>query len=189
MTKARDLANGGFGLILIKPSSVVGSTDNGKGTVTFSGSSAVSLNNVFSSTYDHYVIMTSTTGSTSTQSLNIRMRAAGSDNSSSNYYGKQYGGNSDQAGITANEVNAYTHMPIGAATTGHQNTAEISVRNPFSNSIKTTMYAGVPFSDGTNGRVYTYGVSLSVTTSYDGFTIYPASGTITGTISVYGYNK
>ncbi len=27
MTKARDLANGGFGLVLVKPSSVVGGTD------------------------------------------------------------------------------------------------------------------------------------------------------------------
>ncbi len=31
MTKARDLANGGFGLVLVKPSSVVNGTDNGKG--------------------------------------------------------------------------------------------------------------------------------------------------------------
>ena len=189
MTKARDLASGGFGLVLIKPSTVVNGTDNGKGTVTFSGSSSVSLNGVFSSTYDHYVIMTSTSGSTTTQALKIRMRAAGSDNSSANYYGKQYGGNSDQANITTNDINGATSMDMGAATTGNQNTAEISVRNPFSNSIRTTIYAGVPFSDGTNGRVYTYGVALSVTTSYDGFTIFPASGTITGTISVYGYNK
>ncbi len=35
MTKARDLANGGFGLVLMKPSSVVNGTDNGKGTVSF----------------------------------------------------------------------------------------------------------------------------------------------------------
>jgi hypothetical protein len=43
MTKARDLANGGFGLVLIKPSSVVNGTDNGKGTVSFSGVTSVSL--------------------------------------------------------------------------------------------------------------------------------------------------
>jgi len=47
MTKARDLANGGFGLVLIKPSSVVNGTDNGKGTVSFSGVTSVSLNDVF----------------------------------------------------------------------------------------------------------------------------------------------
>jgi hypothetical protein len=33
MTKARDNANGGFGLVLVKPSTVVNGTDNGKGTV------------------------------------------------------------------------------------------------------------------------------------------------------------
>jgi len=57
MTKARDLANGGFGLVLVKPSSVVNGTDNGKGTVSFSAVGSVSLNNVFSSTYDNYRIM------------------------------------------------------------------------------------------------------------------------------------
>jgi hypothetical protein len=44
MTKARDNANGGFGLVLVKPSSVVNGTDNGKGTVSFSAASTVSLN-------------------------------------------------------------------------------------------------------------------------------------------------
>ncbi len=54
MTKARDLANGGFGLVLIKPSSVVNGTDNGKGTVSFSGVTSVSLNDVFNATYTNY---------------------------------------------------------------------------------------------------------------------------------------
>jgi hypothetical protein len=57
MTKARDNANGGFGLVLMKPSSVVNGTDNGKGTVSFSAASSVSLNDVFSSTYDNYRIL------------------------------------------------------------------------------------------------------------------------------------
>jgi hypothetical protein len=49
MTKARDNANGGFGLVLVKPSTVVNGTDNGKGTVSFSGASTVSLNGCFNS--------------------------------------------------------------------------------------------------------------------------------------------
>ena len=57
MTKARDLANGGFGLVLIKPSTVVNGTDNGKGTVSFTTASSVSLNDVFNSTYTNYKII------------------------------------------------------------------------------------------------------------------------------------
>jgi hypothetical protein len=34
-----------------------------------------------------------------------------------------------------------------------------------------------------------YGLGLNVTTSYTGFTIFPSSGTITGSISVFGYAK
>ncbi len=63
MTKARDLANGGFGLVLVKPFSVVGGTDNGKGTVSFSGATTVSLNDVFSSTYMNYKIIINAIGS------------------------------------------------------------------------------------------------------------------------------
>ncbi len=63
MTKARDLANGGFGLVLVKPSSVVNGTDNGKGTVSFSAQSTVSLNDVFSSTYMNYKIIINAIGS------------------------------------------------------------------------------------------------------------------------------
>jgi hypothetical protein len=64
LTKARDLANGGFGLVLMKPSSVVNGTDNGKGTVSFSAAASVSLNDVFSSAYDNYKIVLNTVGST-----------------------------------------------------------------------------------------------------------------------------
>ena len=89
MTKARDLANGGFGLVLIKPSSVVNGTDNGKGTVSFSGASSVSLNGVFSSTYKNYRIsfdnITMPTGAGATDLL-LRLRAGGS-NTTTNYTG------------------------------------------------------------------------------------------------------
>jgi len=74
MTKARDLANGGFGLVLVKPSSVVGGTDNGKGTVSFSAASSVSLNDVFSATYKNYKIIFTGTGANDDLKLRLRVQ-------------------------------------------------------------------------------------------------------------------
>jgi hypothetical protein len=203
MGRARDLANilsssgsvaldSEMGLSLITPTSIAVTSGSGSisatGAVSFTSASAVSLNGCFSLNYDNYLITLSDTGSTTTQSLNLRVRANGIDNTSTNYYGKQYGGNSDQANITTNDI-VGTSLPIGIAKSGEANSCDISIRNPFSSSLRTHIYAGCSFSDGTNGRVYTYGCSLSVTTSYDGITIFPASGTITGSIRVYGYRN
>jgi hypothetical protein len=84
LTKARDNANGGFGLVLMKPSTVVNGTDNGKGTVSFSAATSVSLNDVFSSTYDHYRVVLDAVGLD--VDFRFRLRASGSDNTTSNYW-------------------------------------------------------------------------------------------------------
>jgi len=103
MTKARDLANGGFGLVLIKPSSVVNGTDNGNGVITLGGVTSVSLNNVFSSNYDNYKIMFASASASG--SLSFTLRAGGSNNSTSNYHNAVYSYRSGNAAgaSTANE--------------------------------------------------------------------------------------
>jgi hypothetical protein len=77
------------GLKLLVPTSVaVGSGSASIGTagqVTFTGASSVSINGVFSSTYDSYRIMFHVTSASANNYPILRLRASGTDNSSSNY--------------------------------------------------------------------------------------------------------
>ena len=67
-------------------------------TTTFTTQSTVSINDVFSATYDSYFIIISTDGSTTAQTLGLRMRVSGLDNSSNNYSDGNWGNNSEVAG-------------------------------------------------------------------------------------------
>jgi hypothetical protein len=185
MTKARDLANGGFGLILVKPSTVVGGTDNGKGTVSFSAASSVSLNDVFSSTYTNYKVLISIDSSSADVEMYYRMRLSGTDASGANYFGSGY-----QSVYTGSVGQDFSDNGTTAGTLGEVSTQgsfmDITFVNPnqalrtqfFSNCHACTAVKEI-FAGGMHG----------VTTAYNSLTFYPVSGTITGSVSVYGINK
>ena len=188
MTKARDLASGGFGLVLIKPSSVVGGTDNGKGTVNFSGQTAVSLNGVFNSTYTNYKIIFHATGASANASITYRIRANGSDASGSNYY---------RAG-TFNYNNSGTVSPLNASGTSFNlvdilaaapNRTFLTIEVSQPNNATETMHTFFSAAQNSTSSYAFQGMGLhDLTIAYDGFTILFSSSS-SGTISVYGYNK
>lgn len=191
MTKARDLANGGFGLVLVKPSTVVNGTDNGKGTVSFSGVSSVSLNDVFSATYDKYKLLLDVQCS-ATPEIRFRLRSSGSDNSTSNYYFTGF--YSFSSDTTIGNDNLYRGDPaanwaIGVGGT-NQTAINVDLVSPFLSSTYTGFVAQSGAMDGTN-EAYSLNTNggFSGTNSFTGFTIFPNSGTMTGSVSVYGYNK
>lgn len=185
MTKARDLANGGFGLVLIKPSSVVNGTDNGKGTVSFSAQSTVSLNNVFNSTYDSYrVVFNNIIHSSGNVLLRLRWRKAGSDNSSSIYYSSIHDITwTGVAGAGSSQAASTSAAPYNLASTF--GSLVIDVNNP----LVRPMFTGLGTAAGPLDRGSLTNGFINGSDTFDGFTFFPASGTITGTVSVYGYNK
>ncbi len=180
MTKARDLANGGFGLVLMKPSTVVNGTDNGKGTISFTTASSVSLNGVFTSTYKNYRLIFNLKANAASL-IRCRFRASGSDNSTSNYYftSQQINGAS---WTDLGNANADTTAVIFYNDTNESNTS-MDVYTP--QTVNRTSYA----SSGHYGRLGTYAAGVFDTTAqFDGITFFP-TGTITGTVSVYGYKN
>ena len=182
------------GLTLLTPGSITntgGTASIGaNGTVTFSGVSSQSINNVFSTTYDSYFLTWTIDGSTTAQSLTMRVRVSGSDNSSADYNSAAWGGNSEVASpiIFGNTVGG-TSFPIGAVKSGSEvNSGQMFIHNPFISTIRTTINAGYSFAD-TYYRNYQMASMMSVTTSYTGVTFITASGNISGTVRIYGINK
>ena len=192
MTKARDLANGGFGLVLVKPSSVVGGTDNGKGTVTFSASNTITLNNVFSSTYRNYKIVVQISSPSADDTLRLRWRKSGS-NSTTEYYGMF---SRTSAAATTGALNTNGESSVQLLTLDASNPDAVygfsyDALNPFVSSY--TSLVGTALGIELNSSQY-YGYAGAshhrVTDTYDGLTIFTgSSANITGTISVYGYNN
>ena len=120
----------------------------------------------------------------------LRLRSGTTDNSSTNY---------NAAFIERASTNATVSGYAGSSSTGFQlgytvNNGNFNVLDLFS-PFETDYTGYFNLSTSKNATVsspnyveYKAG-TMSVTTSYDGLSIVAGSGTLTGTLSIYGYTK
>lgn len=150
----------------------------------YTGASTVSVDNVFSATYSNYKIIGSLKGST-TATINMRLRASGTDLTSSSYIaGKLYvGAGASLAFGSENNIAGDTMTLTRAGTADTDAGFVMDLLSPFETGRKQAL------SIGSGQWVYWLAYHIQSASSYDGFTIYPASGTITGTVRIYGYKN
>lgn len=191
MTRSRQTADWGSraGLAKIVPSSVAVGSGTGSasttGLVTVSGASSVSLNNVFTSTYNNYLVLFGLTASTAID-LYARMRVSGTDNSSANYGRQQIFGDTS---LGASSTGSATYWNIGQLydSDGKRTILDLMVKDPASSSIYTTGKSDSISNASSTPYALRNLFGMTVTTAYDGISFITSSGTITGTIAVYGY--
>jgi len=84
------------GLVVMTPTSIAStgtgnsSSINADGSVDFASCATLSLNGVFTSSYDNYMVVMRSVASNNAETGNIRLRASGSDNSTASSYTRQY---------------------------------------------------------------------------------------------------
>lgn len=174
------------GMVLIEPTSIAytgtSASIGTNGSVEFTAVSSLSLNGVFSADYDNYMIVSRLQKSAGSI-LFGRFRASGVDESSaSNYYTDQY--------LYANGTT------VGAARTSRNYFYCAYIDSVLRGGLVANLY-GPYLSQPTAGRTVAADPYLnaetidaaythSLSNSYDGLTLLPASGTFTGLVSVYG---
>lgn len=155
-------------------------------TTSFSAVSSVSLaNDTFTTTYDAYRIIFTSMEASANSTLQLRLRAAGSDDTT-NVYDFMYMGYATNV-TTRNTANdnqtSWTTLPIRASEFGG---FVFDIYNP-----KLAKYTGYTCNwNGGDASYWAFGSGggvFTATTSFDSATFYPASGNITGKYSVYGY--
>jgi hypothetical protein len=155
-------------------------------TNSFSAVSSYSLpNSTFTSTYENYrIVATIVASNTSVTNLTYRLRASGTDATGSNYdYGTLYITNSagptrawnaaQTSGIFGYIGNASGQIIIDVTK---PQLAEATMLATQGNEQSNTEFVG-----------YSAWSRMSLATAYDAMSFIPASGTITGKVSVYGY--
>lgn len=173
----------GFKMI---PTSAVNGTVSSDGDVTFTAQTTVSLNGCFTADFDTYRVYLYLSGSTAGSFAKLRFRAAGTDSAGNNYY--RYGYTSAYAGAlagyNAGPENAFNVVGQWGGSLASRCFMEID--NPIA-AVRTGWFANV--NDVGAGAAYNLNGVIDLTTSYDGFTVFPNAGTMTGTIRVYGYRN
>lgn len=179
----------GIALNGIVPISVNGTgvTVSPNGKVTFVNATTVSLNGVFSGTYDNYRITWNSFNRSASGSIQFRLRAAGTDATTNYDYVK---------GVDSGTARAVSSSSSSTAVPLDQGVAA----GQFSDGVMDLFGPAVSgFTTGTaNSSVLSasvlYGTQVYIANenvaSYDGFTMYGLTGgeTWSGTIRVYGYN-
>jgi hypothetical protein len=170
------------GARLVVPTSVAVGSGSGSvstsGTVTFSGSSSVSLNGCFSSTYDNYLIMYDFTASGNI-SISARMRLAGVDASTASY---------SRQGLIGDTTSASATQTLNATS------STLAFGGTARNNFKFELFAPA-LAQRTTGIVYNAEQAPAlrintfyhdVATAYDGVTFITSANNMTGTVRVYG---
>ncbi len=156
-------------------------------TISISAAATTNVNNVFSSTYQNYYInFTMSAISNVDTRTGFRLRASGTD-ATSNYNSQRTGGyqsttfsESDPMGSdewffcqgnsgvpTSSAVTFWIYNPFEAVPTKF-------ISNSFDRSSSIGLITGINMGHNTNA------------TSYDGFSLIQAAGTVSGTLRIYG---
>lgn len=175
------------GMVLMRPTSIVvagvGATASigVNGSVTFTSATSLSLNGVFTSAYDNYMIVMRHASSGSTE-ITFKLRSDGTDNSTANSYVFQL----LSASGTTIFGNRYTQTPSLNQSRNVQRAGFVAnFYGPFLS--QPTAYRTLTMNDDAIARIYDCAGTHNQSTSYDGLTIFAEPGlSITGLVSVYG---
>lgn len=153
---------------------------------TFTAASSVSVDDCFTSAYDNYRIVVSGVTASASPSVSMRLRVAGVDDTAAVYARQHLYGSGAVAGAALataqtawiDYMQVYTTAPTWADGTifGPALASATGLTSWTTRSDSGAMLFGV-------------GCRHTAATAYDGLTIYPASGTFTGTVRIYGYTN
>lgn len=152
---------------------------------TATAAATLSVNNCFTTTYDNYLLIWTGYGSADAY-MSMRLRAASTDNTSATYDRQNLLWQSTT--VTGNRVTGATEWTqCGGNTTAADSATMLHVFSPKL-ATRTSMRGTTTYnSSGGYGTEVLCG--FTATTQFDGFTLYPTTGTITGTLRVYGYQN
>jgi hypothetical protein len=159
-------------------------------STTFSAAATTNTDGCFSDTYDSYRLICNYTGS-ATADTRLILRN-GSGNITGSFYRFQavraYGSTVDGLPYVNTAFVPYFGLAYGASSSMAQCTHDIM--NPFATKITTATFTCFADNSGPGANyMQAGGWEYAQTTSATGFQLAPASGTITGTVTVYGYRK
>lgn len=178
------------GSTLVAPSTIANTgggssaSINASGSVTFSACATVSLNGIFTSTYDNYLVLWKGTTSTSGVDVQVKLRLSGTDSSASYNFQRL-----DASGTTvsaARFTNQTTGMRAGISDTNISGFAMYF----FGPGIAArTVARSISAGANSGGYLEDFVSTHDVATAYDGATFYVSSGTVSGDLYVYGLRK
>jgi hypothetical protein len=178
----------GDGIVSMKPTSIAHSgtsaSINADGGVDFTAVTELNLNGVFTSDYDNYLVVMNHKG-TAYSGIRGRLRLLGTDASASDYAFQTL--RAESTTVAGARTSSDTSMFFGVTSDEQQSGDNTHIYGPY--LAQPTAFRMINIV-GEGGAILRNAASThSLSTSYDGITIFPASGSMTGTVHVFGYEE
>jgi hypothetical protein len=176
------------GMVLITPTSIV-STGTGNsssiganGSVTFTSCETVSLNGVFTSTYDNYFVVYECGPPSGATTLYWRLRSSGTDSTATTDYNAQLL-TAESTTVSGERRTADGLMSLGALGTTYRTGVTATIYGPFLS--QPTASRSVNAGSVSNASIADVAGTHELSTSYDGIT-FVCGVVLSGKVSVYG---
>jgi hypothetical protein len=180
------------GLSLVTPTSIAnsgGSASLSGSTVTFTGVNSVSLNGIFTSTYENYRVLIRLTAASANNQPVVRMRAAGTDATSAYFYGGTSVNASGSSPVqVGSNVSGWGTGAVAASYAEYSEFAWEFYAPQIAAAGRRMTMLGTTHDGSQQYWISTGGVWASSTVC-DGFSFVAASGTVSGVIRAYGYRN
>lgn len=155
---------------------------------SFTASSAVNINDCFSSTYNQYkIIVKFTNADSGTRDARLRLRVSGSDASGADYSYGSFGRRDNGSDFTTSGANQ-NQFDFGRANANAANYSSFEIITPFQ-TVPTVIYGGYAGHDGSSAFFNTLGGRHSLSTSYTGCSIIALTGNLSGNYYIYGMSN
>lgn len=157
-------------------------------TTTFTAATSTILSSVFSSSFNNYRILVDVTQNSTFSATFMQLRT-GSTTVTSNYDRRGIFINSSGVTVTSSGTTADTYMLLGNTGNGGRSLHVVDFQNPF---LTTPTMGTVSASDNDSGggrELFLNAVYNSNSTSYESLVVGCSSGSITGTVRIYGYRN
>lgn len=178
------------GLVTMTPTSIAStgtgnsSSINTNGSVTFSSCATLSLNGVFTSSYDNYMVTMRSVAVSATAGINFRLRASGTDNSTASSYVNEY---LETSGTTLNAGRTTaTSSQLSNTTSTSRDGLTFYLFGP--KLAQATAFRTLAVYDGSTVVMLDTGGTHNQSTAYDGIS-FIFSNVVTGLVTVYGFNQ
>ena len=148
-----------------------------------------SFDNVFSSTYETYMIVIETIYSAVSDDMQIQMRY-GTTTQASGYYGMSYGAAFNAAALTFKGQSNTSQLTLWESTgaSGYGSSGTITVTQ-VGNGSRRPYISGYAMNGDNNYGASNFGGLLDASQTFTGFLLKSSSSNITGTVAVYGLAK
>lgn len=154
------------------------------GSIAFDTCATLSLNGVFTSSYDNYMINIRWSQSTSAAYLQCRLRASGSDSTATTDYNHQELFASSTT-VAAARVTNDGFWKLGQSGIAQRNGLIANLYGPYLS--QPTAFRSITVDSTANASIDDYAGTHELSTSYDGLTVYVSATNFSGLVTVIGF--